>query len=136
MICSAQRTASAMALTVAGILVPPSYCASFRAGESPRDDQQKNSCRARSVDGLCCIATELFFANDGAVSRPRCRSKLAQKAPRACETPIRHNPRPGGQIPVAVLPEKTGRKGYAFRSFVDVTPGSRRATSLVQRSHA
>jgi len=29
--------------------------------------------------GLCCIATEVFFANDGAVSRLRCRSKLAQK---------------------------------------------------------
>jgi hypothetical protein len=31
------------------------------------------------VHGLCCIATEVFFANDGAVSRLRCRSKVAQK---------------------------------------------------------
>ena len=29
--------------------------------------------------GACCIATEVFFANDGAVSRLRCRSKVAQK---------------------------------------------------------
>jgi len=31
------------------------------------------------VHGLCCIATEVFFTNDGAVSRLRCRSKVAQK---------------------------------------------------------
>jgi len=31
------------------------------------------------VHGLCCIATEVFFANDGTVSLLRCRSKVAQK---------------------------------------------------------
>ncbi len=44
-----------------------------------RCDQQKTGGEVRSVQSLCCIATEVFFANDGAVSRLRCRSKVAQK---------------------------------------------------------
>ena len=31
------------------------------------------------MQGLCCIATQVFFANYGAVSRLRCRSKVTQK---------------------------------------------------------
>src|ERR1035441_2421519 len=53
--------------------VPASGLREFR----PRSAEER--WRARSVHGLCCIATEAFFANDGAVSRLRCRPKVAQK---------------------------------------------------------
>ena len=79
MICSAQRTASAMALTVAGTRFPPSYRASFRATRIATAISRKRIASAfASVHGLCCDATEVFFADDGAVSRLRCRSKVAR----------------------------------------------------------
>src|SRR6266496_4808983 len=57
----------------------PAYCASFRAAKigaaiSRKTGGERVRCTA------CCIATEVFFANGGAVSRLRCRSKVAQEA--------------------------------------------------------
>jgi hypothetical protein len=52
---------------------------SIRAAKMPAAISRK---RVASAFGArpCCVATEVFFANDGAVSRLRCRSKVAQKA--------------------------------------------------------
>ena len=51
------------------------------------------------MHGLCCIATEVLFANDGAVSRLQCRSKVATKASSTSETPVPTLTPPGRQIP-------------------------------------
>jgi hypothetical protein len=51
------------------------------------------------VHGLCCIATEVLFANDGAVSRLQCRSKVATKASSTSETPVPTLTPPGRRIP-------------------------------------
>ena len=56
--------------------------------------------------GLCCIATEVFFANDGAVPRLRCRSKLAQKvALRLWNAPTSPKPLPAAKFLQNRLPD-------------------------------
>jgi hypothetical protein len=56
-------------------------------------DQQKTGGDSRSAHDLCCIATQVFFANGGTVSHPRCRSKAAEKvALRLWNAPASPNP--------------------------------------------
>ena len=80
--------------------VPASGLREFR----PRSAEER--WRARSVHGLCCIATEAFFANDGAVSRLRCRPKVATKAAMTSETLEPTQTPLGSQFP----PESTSER--------------------------
>jgi hypothetical protein len=71
------------------------------------------------VHGLCCVATEVFFANDGAVSRLRCRSKVAQKvALRLWNAPTSPNPSQRSNPLQIRFPRVTqGRVGHGASSF-------------------
>jgi hypothetical protein len=60
------------------------------------------------VHGPCCVATEVFLANGGAVSHQRCRSKVAQKvALHLWNAPT--SPNPSGQA----IRRRIGSKEYS-----------------------
>ena len=64
--------------------------------QNRRSNQRKRGGGRVRCTALCCIATEAFLANDGAVPRLRCRSKVAQKvAVHLWNAPT--NPNPSGQ---------------------------------------
>jgi hypothetical protein len=93
-ISSAHRAASAMAATVAGTRAPLSYCASFRAAKIGAAISRKQAASAFGARPLLhCNRGQVSFANDGGVSRPRSRSKVAQKvALRLWNAPTSPNP--------------------------------------------